>query len=335
MKHSTTGQFNSDVNPLEPVHTGRTSRASSHRLADGMDSMSNERHRLQSHDDQQYLMPTSMSVNPAVTSRVDLLLSDQKRLERDIDEQMQRLKHDYDEIRSQIHRKQATIRNEVRNISERLDEDITEHYQRKQKIYANLAADANLVGSQLERLRSNTDTNKQQLWASLEQIESNMRNIRQVIEQQVELRGALTFAEGRRAIAADTIGQLTYAQNVPYRQHSSSISPLPTSSSFVHERLSTHISPYKYIKIDHLATLEPEAIAITEHDKKILLGICNKLFILNEYGDTLKVIPLSPSIRGIAVSKIARLQHIAYVSHDETVSMIDINTGESIDSVKG
>ena len=81
--------------------------------------------------------------------------------------------------------------------------------------------------------------------------------------------------------------------------------------------------------------MEPEAITITENNKKILLGICNKLYILDEYGNTLKTIPLAPSIRGIAVSKKHQLQNIAYISHDETVSMIDINTGQTLDSVKG
>jgi DNA-binding beta-propeller fold protein YncE len=87
--------------------------------------------------------------------------------------------------------------------------------------------------------------------------------------------------------------------------------------------------------VDHLSTLEPEAIAITENNKKILLGICNKLFILNEYGDTLRTIPLTPSIRGIALAKKSSKNNIAYVSHDEMVSMIDIDNGQTLDSVKG
>lgn len=272
-----------------------------------------------------------------MNSRVDLLLSDQKRLEHDIEEQMKRLKHDYEDIRTQIVRKESAIHTEVKSIAGRLDEDITEHYHRKQKIYATLAADANTVGSELERLRSNSNSNnKQQLWDNLEQIERNIRNIRQAVEQQQELRGALTFAEGRRALTTDTIGQITYNQPEPtHRRFTASPSPPMVSTSFPTEQTSTNISPYKYLKIDHLAALEPEAIAITENNKKILLGICNKLFILNEYGDTLKIISLSPSIRGIAVSKKSQLHNIAYVSHDETVSMINIDTGESLDSVKG
>lgn len=95
------------------------------------------------------------------------------------------------------------------------------------------------------------------------------------------------------------------------------------------------MSPYKYLRIDHLSNLEPEAIAFSENNKKILLGICNKLFILNENGETFKTIPISPSIRGIAVSKKSRTQNIAYVSHDETVSIIDIDNGQILDCVKG
>ncbi len=293
--------------------------------------------------DTHYLVPTPSS-STAVTSRVDFLLTDQKRLEREIEEQMQHLKYDYDDVRKQINRKESAIHNEVKTIAARLDEDITEHYHRKQKIYATLAADTNTVRTELERLKSHTNTNnnnKQQLWDNLEQIESNLRNIRQAVEQQKEPRGALTFAEGRRAIAADTIGQITYNQTKSHRRFNSPPPPPPpppappVPSSFHREQTSTNITPYKYLKIDHLSTLEPEAIAITENNRKILLGICNKLFILDEYGNTLKTIPLAPSIRGIAVSKRHQSHNIAYISHDETVSMIDIDSGQSIDSVKG
>lgn len=250
---------------------------------------------------------------------------------------MKHLKHDYDDVRQQISRKESSIHNEVRGIASRLDEDITEHYHRKQKIYADLAADTSSVRTDLERLKSHStasNQNKQQLWANLEQIESNIRSIRQAVEQQKEARSALTFAEGHRALAADTIGQITYNQKESHQRFHSPPPPLP-SSSFQQEQTSTNITPFKYLKIDHLSTLEPEAIAITENNRKILLGICNKLFILDESGNTLRTIPLTPSIRGIAVSKKPQLQHIAYISHDETVSMIDINTGQTLDSVKG
>jgi hypothetical protein len=293
--------------------------------------------------DTTYLVPnlSSSSVNTAVTSRVDSLLTDQKRLERDIEEQIKRLKHDYDDVRKQIDRKQSSIQNEVKNIAAHLDEDITEHYHRKQKIYADLAADTNSVGTELERLKSspNTNNNKQQLWLNLEQIELNIQKIRQAVEQQKEPQGALTFSEGRRALAADTIGQITYNQPESHHRFNSPPPPPPTlpnpSSSFQKQQTSTNITPYKYIKTDHLATLEPESIAITENNKKILLGICNKLFILDEYGATLKTIQLAPSIRGIAVSKKHQSQNIAYISHDETVSIIDIDSGQTIDCVKG
>ena len=298
-------------------------------------SASVEREIHNGRQEQHYILPALSTSTPTMTSRVDLLLSDQKRLEREIDEQIKRLKYDYDDIRAQIDRKESAIHHEVKNIAVRLDEDITEHYHRKQKIYANLAADNSTVGSELERLKSNTNNNKQQLWTNLEQIEVNIRNIRQAVEEQKEARSALAFAEGHRALAADTIGQITFNQTGSPRRHTSSPSPPIAPAAFQVQPLSNNISPYKYIKIDHLATLEPEAIAMTENNKKILLGICNKLFILNEHGDTLKVIPLSPSIRGIAVSKKSHSQHIAYISHDETVSMIDIESGQSLDSVKG
>lgn len=271
-----------------------------------------------------------------VTSRVDHLLTDQKRLEHEIDEQIKRLNHDFDDVRKQIDRKESSIHNEVRNIAAHLDQDITEHYHRKQKIYAELAANNNQVGTELERLKSspNTNANTQQLWANLEQIETNIRNIRRAVEQQKEPQGALMFAEGRRALGTDTIGQITYNPLESHQRHKSPSQP-PVSSSHAREQTSMNITPYKYLKIDHLATLEPEAIAITSDNKMILLGICNKLFILNDLGAPLKVIPLAPSIRGIAISKKAGLTNIAYISHDETVSIIDIKTGETLDCVKG
>jgi len=322
--------FNPDIPPPLPPHV-QTNNSSRAQLQTGgrssPASKSIERNT-------QYLVPTPISPRTiAVTSRVDSLLSDQKRLEREIEEQIQRLKHDYDDIRTQIDRKESSIHNEVKNISTRLNEDITEHYHRKQRIYADLAADTNSVGTELERLKSSTNTtnNKQQLLASLEQIELNIRNIRQAVEQHKEPRSALIFSEGHRTIGADTIGQITYKQIEPNRRFNS---PPPSSSSFQTEQISTNITPYKYIKFDHLAALEPEAIAITEN-KKILLGICNKLFILDEYGSTINVIQLAPSIRGIAASKKPQPQNIAYISHDETVSIIDIDTGRTLDCVKG
>ena len=267
-----------------------------------------------------------------------MLLSDQKNLERDIEERMKRLKHDYDDIRAQINRKELAIHKEVESISERLDQDITDHYHRKQKIFATLAADANHVRSELELIRSNTpvtETNTQQLMANLQQIESNIRSIRRAVDQENDLNSSLTFAEGRRALGIDTIGQISYNQIDSHRRPDSSPSPPKSSPPNRQEQLSMNISPYKYIKIDHLSTLEPETIAITDNNKKILLGICNKLFILDEYGETLRAIQLSPSIRGIAISKRSHLQNIAYVSHDETVSIIDIDNGQTLDSVKG
>jgi hypothetical protein len=224
----------------------------------------------------------------------------------------------------------------VKNIAARLDDDITEHFHRKQKVYADLAADTNFVGTELERLKSNSNNNnnKQQLWANLEQIELNIRNIRQAVEQHKETHNALTFAEGRQTLAPDTIGQITYNGNESQQRYSSSPIP-PIKSSYPIEPIITNLTPYKYLKIDHLSALEPEAIAITENNKKILLGICNKLFILNEYGDTLKTIQLIPSIRGIALSKKSQTHNIAYISHDEIVSMIDIDSGQTLDCVKG
>ena len=274
------------------------------------------------------------------------MLSDQKCLEHEIQEQIRRLNYDYEDVRRQINRKESSIHNEVKNIAARLDDDITEHYCRKQKIYENLAADTNTVRTELELLKSSTNNNnnnnnsnndnKQQLWKNLEQIESDIRNIRQAVEQQKELHNALTFAEGRRTLGIDTIGKITYNENESYHQrYRKSLTPPISSSSYSMEQTTMNLTPTKYIKIDHLSTLEPEAIGITENHKKILLGICNKLFILNQYGDPLKTIQLSPSIRGIAVSKKYQTRNIAYISHDEIVSMIDIDSGQTIDSVKG
>jgi hypothetical protein len=180
------------------------------------------------------------------------------------------------------------------------------------------------------------NNNKQQLWSNLEQIESNIQTIRQAVDQLKETHSALSFAEGHRTLAADTIGQITFNQLESNRRYTSSPTPpIASTSSHQAEQTTTDLTPYKYLKIDHLSPLEPEAIAITEDNKKILLGICNKLFILNEYGDILKTIVLSPSIRGIAVSKKTSIHNIAYVSHDETVSIIDIDGGDKLDSVKG
>lgn len=279
--------------------------------------------------------PPLSSLQTTVASRVDTLLSDQKRLELEIEEQIRRLQYDYDDVRKQIGRKESSIHNEVKNIAARLDNDITEHYHRKQKIYADLAADANVVGTELERLKSNGNNNKQQLWDSLEQIESNIRNIRQAVEQQKEPQSALTFNEGRRAIAADTIGQISFTGIEPRQSYTSSPTQRLASPAYQIEPSVTNLTPTKYFKIDHLSTLEPEAIAVTENNKKILLGICNKLFIFNEYGDPLKTIQLTPSIRGIAVSKKYQLNNIAYISHGDIVSMIDIDTGRTLDCVKG
>ncbi|CAF1322790.1 unnamed protein product [Adineta steineri] len=338
-----TERFNLNTDIPHPVDT-RNSLSNNSRNSSSPSTPTNRLISTSVERDSHYLMPTpSTSVNTAVTSRVDFLLSDQKRLEREIEEQIKHLKHDYNDVRKQITRKESSIQNEVKNIATRLDEDITEHYHRKQKIYENLAADTNTVRTELERLKSHTNTtnnnqNKQQLWANLEQIELNMRNIRQAVEQHKEPRSTLTFAEGHRTLGADTIGQITYNQKESHRRFNSPSPnpppPLTLSSSFQQEQTSTNITPYKYIKIDHLSTLEPEAVAITENNKKILLGICNKLFILDEYGNTLRTISLTPSIRGIAVSKKHQTPNIAYISHDETVSMIDIDTGHLLDSVK-
>ncbi|CAF4987612.1 unnamed protein product, partial [Rotaria socialis] len=134
--------------------------------------------------DTHYLVPTpSASISPAIPSRVDLLLSDQKHLEHEIEEQITRLKYDYDDIRKQINRKESSIASEVKSIAANLDQNITEHYQRQQKIYADLASNTNTVGNELKRLKSqtNTDNNKQQLWDNLEKIESHIRNIRQAV----------------------------------------------------------------------------------------------------------------------------------------------------------
>ena len=58
------------------------------------------------------------------------------------------------------------MHNELKNLASNLDRDITEHYHRKQKIYADLAADTNTLGHQLERLKYSTNrtNNQQQLW---------------------------------------------------------------------------------------------------------------------------------------------------------------------------
>ncbi|CAF0921232.1 unnamed protein product [Adineta ricciae] len=334
-----TERFNHETDVPPPVHTTYSSRANS-QVGTGPSTPINRAVSTSVERDSHYLTPTppaaASSLTTAVSSRVDFLLSDQKRLEREIEEQLTHLQHDYEDIQKQIHRKESSIHNEVKNIATRLDQDITEHYHRKQRIYANLAADSNIVRTELERLKlhNKTPTNKQQLWANLEQIEADIRNIRQAVEQEKEPRSVLTFSEGHRALEADTIGQITYNQKESHQRFHSPPAALLPASSFHQEQTSTNITPFKYLKIDHLSTLEPEAIAITENNKKILLGICNKLYILDEYGNTLKTIPLAPSIRGIAVSKKHQLQNIAYISHDETVSMIDINTGQTLDSVK-
>ena len=270
-------------------------------------SISVDHDRSYSRSSQFYQSPSSpSSLTTAVTSRVDLLLADQKRLEQDIQEQIKRLRYDYDDIRQQIDRKQSVIHSEVKSIATHLDGDMTQHYHQKQKIYQDLAMNNSTVGTELERLKADTDqypTNKQQLWDNLQQIEYSIQNIRQAVDQYKEIPNSLTFTEPQRS--------------------------LPTPPSV------TNVTPYKYIRIDHLSSLEPEAVALAENNKKILIGICNKLFVLNEYGDTLKVIPVSPSIRGIAASKKVRSQNIVYVSHDETVSMIDIDSGQTLDCVKG
>ncbi|CAF2556522.1 unnamed protein product [Rotaria sp. Silwood2] len=341
-----TERFQSAVNIPPVVQTNNSSRARS-QISSGLSTPTNRPASRSMERDTHYLVPTlpsSSSTTIAVSSRVDLLLSDQKRLEREIDEQIKRLKYDYDDIRKQVHRKESSIHNEVKNIAANLDDNITEHYHQQQKIYADLATDTNTIGNELERLKSFTYTNnnKQQLWDNLEKIEFNIRTIRRTVEQQKQSRDALTFSEGHRAIAADTIGQVTYNQIESHRRFNSPplLPPLlppplpPAPASFQIEQTSTNIVPYKYIKIDHLSALEPEAIAMTENNKKILLGICNKLFILNEYGDTLKTILLAPSIRGITISKKYQSQNIAYVSHDESISMIDIDSGQTLDCVK-
>ena len=252
---------------------------------------------------------------------------------------MKRLKYDYDDIRKQIDRKETSMHNELKNLASKLDRDTAEHYHRKQKIYADLAANTNTLGHELERLKYSTNrTDNKQLWDNLEQIELDMRNIRRAVEQEKETHHALAFAEGHRAIEADTIGKITYNQMEFHRRLNSSSSlppPQPPMSSFSAAQISTNIMPYKYVKIDHLSPLEPESIAITESNKKVLLGICNKLYILDEYDEAIRTILLLPSIRGIAVSKKRQSKNIAYISHDETVSMIDIDSGQILDCVKG
>ncbi|CAF0777071.1 unnamed protein product [Didymodactylos carnosus] len=289
-----------------------------------------------------------------VTSKVENLLHDQKRLEQEIEETLKRLTYDYEDIKTQIEKKEVAIHAEVKHISTRLDQDITEHYYRKQKIYSSLANETQSVGNELKRLKQTDQRSIQQLitgnklWDNLEQLEQNIRQIRNAVENEKEPRTALKFQEGRRALTADTIGQITCNddQQQRNRRQTSSyddsddrhnrIQQLfnPSVQSQLPGDTTTALTPYKYIKIDHLSSLEPEAIAIADHSNKILLGICNKLFILNEYGEILKTIPLAPSIRGIAISKKQSTNNIAYISHDETVSMIDIQTGNIIDCVK-
>ncbi|CAF1219898.1 unnamed protein product [Rotaria sordida] len=340
-KLSSTERFTTAVHIPSPLaQTNNSSRAHS-QIHSGLSTPTRRSTSRSMERDTHYIFPTPPLATPvAVSSRVDLLLSDQKRLEREIDEQIKRLKYDYDDIRKQIHHKESSIHNEVKNLAGNLDENITEHYNRQQKAYADLAADTNIIGNELERLKSltNTNNNKPQLWDNLEKIEFNIRNIRRALEQQKQSRNALKFSEGHRAIAADTIGQVNYNQIESHRRfHSPQPQPPPlppTPPSFQIEQTTTNIVPYKYIKIDHLSTLEPETMAITENNKKILLGICNKLFILNEHGDMLKTIPLTPSIRGLTISKKYQLQNIAYISHDESISMIDIDSGQTLDCVK-
>ncbi|CAF0942829.1 unnamed protein product [Adineta ricciae] len=332
IKIQRTERFNLNENNSPVFYRNNSSQAGSYSSTPTYrpSSMSNEHDEHIPQQRENYLSPTSPLLVPSVvSSRVETLLSDQKRLEREIEEQIRRLSYDYDDVRTQIDRKRSAIQTEVKNIATRLDDDITENYHRKQRIYADLAVDTNTVGTELERLRASTNNNKQ-LWDNLEQIESNIRNIRQAVEEQKEPYSALTFAEGRRAIGSDAIGQITSNGFESHRKHSlSTSSPLPSL-----EQPISSLTPYKYVKIDHLSTLEPEAIAITENKKTILLGICNKLFILNEFGDILKTIQLKPSIRGIAVSKKPQTYHIAYISHDEIVTMINTDTGEILDCVK-
>jgi hypothetical protein len=242
---------------------------------------------------------------------------------------MKRLKYDYDDIRKEIDPKESSIHKENKNLSPRYVDGVTEQYHRKQKFFVDLAADNHTIGNELLRLKSVTHivtNNKQQLWADLERIELHLQNIRRALEDEKELRHGLTIPEVRRPIPANTTGKIN-----PNRIESHPPSPPPATI----QQTSTNITPYKYIKIDHLSPLEPESIAITDNNKRILLGICNKLFILDEHGETIKIIPLAPSIRGIAVSKKPQSQNIAYISHDETVSMINIDSGQTLDCVKG
>lgn len=322
-----TEHFSPDVN-----HSQISSDFSTPNKRNHVDDHHHHHHPPRQHENLSF--STSSPVPTAVNSRVDLLLSDQKRLEREIAEQIRRLKYDYDDIRRQIDHKQSTIHNEVKNIAARLDDDISEHYQRKQRIYADLAADANVVGDELKHLKSSSGDNKQQLWTNLEQIELNIQNIRRAVEQHKDAHRALTFAEGHQALGSETIGQLTYPRQEATRQFSPPMKKSSPSPVQIEQPI-TSLTPYKFIKIDHLSNLEPEAIAITENNKKILLGICNKLFILNEFGDVLKTIQLTPSIRGIAIAKKSSIQNLAYISHDEIVSMIDIDSGQTLDCVKG
>ena len=326
-----------------PAHTSSssqilsTSSTPTHRSPSA--SVEHDRSYSRSSQNQQSPSRSSASLAPSVATRVELLLADQKRLEEDIQDHIKRLKYDYDDIRQQINHKQSAIHNEVKNIAAHLDEDISNNFHQKQKIYQDLANDTNILGTELERLRSDphqSQTNKQQLWENLQQIETNIRAIRQAVDQYKEIPSALTFAESRRSISSDTLGQITYRDNQfqPRSTTSSSIPSKVSSTDFLDPPI-TNLSPFKYLRIDHLSNLEPEAMAVTENNKKILLGICNKLFILNEHGDTLKTVPVTPSIRGIAVSKKSRTQSIAYVSHDETVSIIDIENGQILDCVKG
>lgn len=282
--------------------------------------------------DTHYLTPTKTpSVPVDLASRTNSLIADQKRLEREIEEQIKQLKYDYDYVRQQIGVKASSINSEIKDIASNLDESITQHYQQQQRVYADLAADTNTIGNELERLRVQAGTNKQQLLDNLEKIEFSIRKIREAVEHQKQSHRIITFSEGHHPVVPDTVGQVTYTQLETKRRYDST-PPLPLIST---EHSSTNIVPYKYVKIDHLSALEPESIAITDNNKKILLGICNKLFILNDYGELLKTIPLAPSIRGITISKKYQTQNIAYISHGETVSMIDIDNGQLLDCVKG
>ncbi|CAF1269993.1 unnamed protein product [Didymodactylos carnosus] len=288
-----------------------------------------------------------------VTSKVENLLHDQKHLEQEIEDTLKRLTYDYEDIKTQIEKKESAIHAEVKHISKQLDKGITEHYYRKQKIYSSLADQTQSVGNELKRLKQTDQYSIQQLitgnklWDNLEQLEQNIQQIRSAVENEKGPQAALKFEEGKRALTADTIGQITYNDNQQQwsrRQISSYDDTYDRNyriQQLFHQSIqpqalnnTTALTPNKSIKIDHLSNLEPEAIAIVNHSNKILLGICNELFILNDYGEVLKKILLTPSIRGIAISKKQSTSNIAYISNDETVSMIDIENGKLIDCVK-